>query len=67
MGIKGAARALMATLLSAVLWVLLFFVGGISAITAGVGLMFGQGPAFITAGIGMLAACALLKKAVTNG
>lgn len=64
---KAAATAALAFFVSAVLWIVILFVGGAASIVAGVLLMLGQGPALVAAGIAMLSACILLKRAVTNG
>jgi len=64
---QAAAKSLLAFAVSAVLWIILLFLGGIVAMVAGMHLLFGPGPALIVAGIAMLCGSLLLKRAVTHG
>lgn len=61
------ATNIAAFITSALLWIVLLFLGGASAIVFGICIVFGAGAAWMVAGVWMLCAAALLKKALTNG
>lgn len=62
-----ACGALLGFMFSAVLWIVILFIGGAAMTVNGAMVMFGPGPAFMVSGAFMLAACFLLKRAVTDG
>lgn len=63
---KNLAASIAGFLVSAFLWVILFFLGGAGSISFGVYLMFGAGPAFVVTGVLMLCLAGMMKRAVTD-